>query len=238
MLLCPVTRDNLLHLLPKGGEVAEIGVAQGEFSAAILANACPRKLHLIDPWQHQEREDYRNDGNNADDEEQERRYRQVLSGFSPRIRGGQVEIHRAFSQDVAANFSDGQFDWIYVDGLHSYDGVRSDLRHYKDKVKPEGLILGHDYANHWRAVEMNFGVVEAVNDFVAQEGFRFVALTHDMFPTYVLARNLESPAVQQLTAHLLVYVPGVVEIREFPAQRAFQHKVVDVGGNIRNLLSF
>jgi len=238
LLLCPVTRDDLIRLLPQGGEIAEIGVANGEFSDTILTHARPRKLHLIDPWRHQARDDYRNDGNNAEDDEQERRYRGVASRFAQQIRGGQVELHRAFSQDVAADFSDGQFDWIYVDGLHSYDGVRSDLRQYKDKVKPEGLILGHDYANHWRALEMNFGVVEAVNEFVADEGYRFVALTHDMFPTYVLARDLEAPAVRHLTAHLLVCVPGVVEIREFPAQRAYQHKIVDISGNIRNLLSF
>lgn len=238
MLLCPVTRDNLLQLLPKGGEIAEIGVAKGEFSRAILANASPRKLHLIDPWEHQAREDYKNDGNNVEDDEQTRRYEDVVAQFSQQIRGGQVEIHRAYSQDVAVKFVTAQFDWIYIDGLHSHDGVRSDLQHYKDKVKPDGLILGHDYANHWRALEMNFGVVEAVNEFVEDEGYQFVALTHDMFPTYVLARNLEAASVQHLMAHLLVYVPGVVEIREFPAKGAFQHKIVDVRGNIRNLLSF
>src|SRR5579863_9495292 len=66
MLLCAINRNQLLHFLPKGGEGAEIGVAKGEFSEALLGTVQPRKLHLIDPWEHQEREDYAHDGNNVD----------------------------------------------------------------------------------------------------------------------------------------------------------------------------
>jgi hypothetical protein len=238
MLLCPITRNDLLWLLPKGGEVAEIGVAKGEFSRIILTNAAPRKLHLIDPWEHQDRADYQNDGNNAETAEQGLRHHNVMAAFSAEISSNQVEVHRAYSQDVAASFAPGQFDWIYVDGLHSYEGVTSDLQHYKDKVKPEGFILGHDYANHLRAQEMNFGVIEAVNDFAKAEGFHLVALTHEMFPTYVLARSLEGPMIEQLLGQLLFRVPGVIEIRDYPAHNVFQHKLVVVGGQLRNLLSF
>lgn len=238
MLLSPIARHDLLHLLPKGGEVAEIGVAKGEFSRLILANAKPRKLHLIDLWAHQAREDYAMDGNNADDGEQDRRHQAVLDQFAAEIRDSIVSIHRAYSYDAAQDFADGQLDWIYIDALHSYDEVLSDLRRYKDKVKPDGLILGHDYANHWRAQEMQFGVVEAVNDFVEQEGFEFVTLSHELFPTYVLARNPNSVAVKSLRAQLLVYLPGVIEIRDYPDKGVFQHKIVDVAGNVRSLLSF
>jgi hypothetical protein len=227
-----------MHLMPKGGEVAEIGVAKGEFSRFILAHAKPRKLHLIDLWAHQTREDYAADGNNADDVEQDRRHQAVLEQFGAEIRDGVVAIHRAYSHEAAAEFADGQLDWVYIDALHSYDGVLSDLRNYKDKVKSDGLILGHDYTNNVRAQQMQFGVVEAVNDFVEQEGFKFVTLTHELFPTYVLARNLESNAVRNLMAQLLVCVPGVIEIRDYPDAGIFQHKVVKIAGNIRNLLSF
>ncbi|HEY3917063.1 MAG TPA: class I SAM-dependent methyltransferase [Stellaceae bacterium] len=238
MLLCSLVREDLLRLLPKGGEVAEIGVAQGEFSRAILANASPRKLHLIDPWEHQEREDYQSDGNNAEANEQERRHQAVCAQFSKAVQAGQVEIHRAYSAAAAQKFTAAQFDWIYIDGLHSYDGVKSDLQHYKDKVKPDGLILGHDYANHWRAQQMNFGVVEAVNEFTKSEGFEFVALAHDLFPTYVLARNAEAPVIQTLIANLLLCVPGVVELPEFPAKGIYQQKIIDVSGNLRVFPSF
>ena len=238
MLLCSIARTDLLHLLPKGGEVAEIGVATGEFSQEILARAKPRKLHLVDPWTHQERDDYQRDGNNVDDRTQEQRFQDVSTRFAAERAAGQVEIHRAYSQDVAGDFADGQLDWLYIDGLHSYEGVASDLRHYKDKVKPEGFILGHDYTNHARAQEMDFGVVEAVNDFVQEEGYDFLVLTDEVFPTYVLARRGGAAPAQSLLAQLIYHVPKIVELRDYPAVGAFHHKIVEVGGQVRVISSF
>ena len=44
-------RETLLGLLPKHGVVAELGVNKGDFSATILSENQPARLHLIDPWQ-------------------------------------------------------------------------------------------------------------------------------------------------------------------------------------------
>jgi hypothetical protein len=43
-------RRQVLELIPKDAVGAEIGVHLGDFSAQILKVACPRALHLIDPW--------------------------------------------------------------------------------------------------------------------------------------------------------------------------------------------
>ncbi len=43
-------RRELLRIIPGAGVAAEIGVAGGDFSAQILAENRPAKLHLIDPW--------------------------------------------------------------------------------------------------------------------------------------------------------------------------------------------
>ncbi|HWI26930.1 MAG TPA: class I SAM-dependent methyltransferase [Stellaceae bacterium] len=238
MILCPISRLQLLNFLPKGGEGAEIGVARGEFSKAILDTVKPRKLHLIDPWEHQTREDYDTDGNNVEDAEQESRYRGVIAQFAEAIDDDRVILHRRYSQDAATFFHDGQLDWVYIDGLHSYQGVRSDLALYQSKVKVEGLIMGHDYTNHERAQAMKFGVVDAVNEFVGSQGLSFVALTQEAFPTYVLARDADAPAARHLIAHLLYHVPGVVELRDFPAICTFQHKILEIGGQVRILPSF
>jgi hypothetical protein len=235
MFLCPISREDLLQFLPKGGEGLEIGVAEGEFSGTLLETIQPQKLHLVDPWEHQHREDYDRDSNNVGAAEQETRYRSVAARFESDPR---VIIHRRYSQDAAAEFSDGQFDWIYIDGLHSYDGVRSDLELYKAKLKPNGILMGHDYTNHVRAQEMKFGVVEAVNEFVAREGFTFLALTQELFPTYVLVRNTDHPSVQHLVAHLLYHVPTLVELRGYPAGRTFVHKFVQVGDRLKIMSSF
>jgi len=71
----------VLPLLPQNGVVAEIGVAEGHFSRTIFKTTKPRLLHLIDPWEHQQRADYQNDPNNVQAEQNEARYQQVSAAF-------------------------------------------------------------------------------------------------------------------------------------------------------------
>lgn len=240
MLLLPIPRRHLLTLLPKGGTVAEIGVAEGDFSQTILETAAPEVLHLIDPWVHQDREDYRTDLNNVADGEQDRRFRGVVERFAGAVETGRVIVRRAFSADAVASFGDGRLDWVYVDGLHTEEGVLADLRAYAPKVKQDGFILGHDYTNRIDARRMGFGVVEAVNRFVAETGFRFLALTVEPWPTYVLVRDAEAPAAQAFLAKAVATVPFPVEIRDFPQRggASYQHRLFAVDGKHFGVQSF
>jgi hypothetical protein len=43
-------REALLEQLPKGGNIAELGVDQGDFSQKILETCRPAHLHLVDVW--------------------------------------------------------------------------------------------------------------------------------------------------------------------------------------------
>src|SRR4051812_543909 len=224
MLVCPTTRSQILKLLPEGGEVAEIGVASGDFSQEILAHTSPRKLHLIDPWLRQERSDYANDPSNVSTDQQDDRYTAVLGRFSKEIAGGTVCVHREYSNNAAAKFSAGQLDWIYIDGMHTVEAAYDDLITYAPKIRAEGFIIGHDYTNHVQAREWNFGVVEAVNRFVLERGYEFVALTLEAFPTYVLTHNKDS--ARQMTEFLIRNVPYVVEVRDFPQKHQFEHKAL------------
>lgn len=226
MLLCPITRTRILEFLPEQCEVAEIGVAAGDFSQDILTHARPRKLHLIDPWERQERSDYINDPSNVGSAEQDGRFDAVLSRFRAEIERGIVAVHREYSQDAAGRFAPGQLDWVYIDGMHTAEAAYDDLITYATKIRPEGFIMGHDYTNHVQAQAWNFGVVEAVNRFVLEQGYQFVALTMEGFPSYVLTRSPDS--AQQLSEFLLRSVPYTVEIRDFPGKHRFEHKTLDL----------
>ncbi|MBT4497523.1 MAG: class I SAM-dependent methyltransferase [Gemmatimonadetes bacterium] len=231
MYLMIFMRDQLLSYLPKGGVVAEIGVAEGYFSKTILETTLPSKLHLIDPWEHQERTDYANDPNNVPDQENEMRYRGVVDKFSREIAAGKMEVHRNYSSQVIDRFPDGYFDWIYVDALHTYEGVSADLNQFAPKVKADGFILGHDYTNCLAAQEMSFGVVEAVDDFVRQSTHQFAALTHEAFPTYVLSRS--DQAIQSLLSAVLLDEKSVVEIKDYPGRKFVHHLVLGNGVALR-----
>jgi predicted O-methyltransferase YrrM len=49
------------------------------------------------------------------------------------------------SQNAFSILKDQQWDMVYIDGLHTFEGVSYDIEHYKTLIKPGGFICGHDY---------------------------------------------------------------------------------------------
>ena len=50
------------------------------------------------------------------------------------------------------------FDFIYIDGMHTYEQVKKDIQNYLPFVKKGGFIGGHDYVPGFQ------GVMDAVNE--------------------------------------------------------------------------
>ena len=199
-------REDLLRHLPKGAVGAEIGVAEGAFSAAILEDAQPSELHLIDPWSHLESgsglmqatellagvdagrahgEEFAPPPENS---EGDALFAVVANRFKadPRVR-----LHRQYSYKAAASFDDGYFDFVYVDGNHHYEFVLKDLHDFAAKLKPGGLLFGHDFFEDSFAREEHYGVIDAVGTFLKRSDFRFLMLTWEPFSTFCLARRLD-----------------------------------------------
>ncbi len=64
-----------------------------------------------------------------------------------------------YSYNVVDNFEDNSIDFIYIDGDHSYAGVKRDVELFIPKVKNGGFIGGHDYDHQeW------MGVCDGVDD--------------------------------------------------------------------------
>ena len=158
-----LNREELLKSMPKNMVVAELGVDHGDFSELILKITSPQKLHLIDVW---EGGRYHNGLNNI-----------VETKFNKEIDKGQVEMNIGFSTEVLLNFPDNYFDWVYLDTDHSYKTTKEELDILKLKVKPDGIIAGHDYTiGNW--VDHNrYGVIEAVNEFCVNENWEIIFLT-------------------------------------------------------------
>jgi hypothetical protein len=62
---------------------------------------------------------------------------QPLTGHYRTIRGG--------SSDSAQYFQDGTVDFVFIDADHIYERVRDDINAWLPKIKPGGIIAGHDY---------------------------------------------------------------------------------------------
>ena len=56
--------------------------------------------------------------------------------------------HKSLDKELLDVLPDGYFDFIYLDGSHSFDTVRSEIFLFWEKVKPGGILAGHDYCNH------------------------------------------------------------------------------------------
>jgi predicted O-methyltransferase YrrM len=81
-----------------------------------------------------------------------------------------LNVHRRTSAEAASELRDDSLDFVFVDAEHTHDAVTRDLAAWWPKVRPGGLLAGHDYA-HFE------GVTAAVDEFVANRGLRRVFRT-------------------------------------------------------------
>ena len=157
-------RRALLKRLPKRGTVVEIGVWRGDFSDTILKPLKPKRLILCDPWRH-----FADDGQDdtltarAGQAEMDKIANDVATRFADEIAAGRVEIRREMSKDFISGLPDGSIDVAYIDGDHSYDGLRGDLEAILPKMAVNGVIACDDY--HRRGWWKN-GVIRALNEFL------------------------------------------------------------------------
>lgn len=75
-----------------------------------------------------------------------------------------LEVMRMPSIEAAAKLNDQKFDMIFIDANHTYEGVRDDIRAWRDKASI--LLCGHDYTTNWpgvvAAVHLEIGPVDFV----------------------------------------------------------------------------
>ena len=125
----------------------EIGVLNGNTSHRILA-ARPLMTHImIDPWEvPAEGSSYAmsNDTNSQKSQDAHNgAYEKTMACTA--FAGDRAVIIRDYAENVVDKYPDGSFDYIFIDGDHSYDGVKKDIAMWTCKVKKGGWIGGHDY---------------------------------------------------------------------------------------------
>lgn len=72
--------------------------------------------------------------------------------------------YRMSSEDAVGKFGDDSLDLVFIDADHTYRACRDDISRWLPKVRPGGILCGHDYNDD------NFlGVTEAVHDLFARK---------------------------------------------------------------------
>ena len=115
----------------------EIGVDYGTTSVHLLSSLPNSVLYGIDPYITY------NDWYGSEVNDRER----VMSIMKDRT---DVFNHRFLhirktSDDAVSMFEDESMDFIFVDGLHTYEQVLKDCQNYWPKLKKGGLFCGHDF---------------------------------------------------------------------------------------------
>lgn len=150
------------------GEGVEIGVRDGDFSQWVLSHWAGEKLHLVDPWAHQDVKLY-NDKSNVGQKEQDDLHHGVVDMMTARF-PGRFKVHRDYSVNAARNFKDSSLDYIYIDGRHDYAGVKEDLEAWYPKLREGGLFAGHDFVPDGILSTGDFGVQKGVSEFATLIG--------------------------------------------------------------------
>jgi predicted O-methyltransferase YrrM len=130
----------------------EIGTCRAE-STAYLLEKCPNidKIYTVDPYKAYD------DWNGEITQETVDKFMKVAKA-NLKPYGKRFEMVREQSVNAADKFDNDSFDFIFVDGDHSYDATLADCIRYYPKLKKGGLFCGHDYSS----IE---AVYRAVTDF-------------------------------------------------------------------------
>lgn len=148
----------------------EIGVFAGDMSASLLRKSDKLKLYMVDSW---EGDGKAYTGDSGDwhaglSQEQQNQY-MLKARDKVDFAGGRATIIIGRSVMVSEHIRHvaSEFDFVFIDADHSYEGVKADIAAWWPMVNPGGWLCGHDYDN--TAFE-KFGVKRAVDEFVAEHG--------------------------------------------------------------------
>jgi hypothetical protein len=150
-------RDSLCRLIDSlrlpSPVVAEIGVHRGRTSECLLHRFPELELWMVDPWlSYAEATKEQQSNFKVEAYERTRRY------FNRRT------IVEQPSADAAALVPD--CDLVFIDADHSREACYADCRTWLPKVKPGGILCGHDFGK-------GLGVDQAVIEWAEQAGVQF-----------------------------------------------------------------
>ena len=139
-------------------EAVEIGVARGELSNFLLKNVKElQHLHGVDPFLGGY--DDKNDATSL-----------ILSHVNASLLWSQAVLktqaqfgcrykhHFGRSKDVIEHFANESLDCVFIDGDHTYEGCKLDIRLFAPKLKKGGYFFFDDFSSSF------MGVVNAVDE--------------------------------------------------------------------------
>ena len=136
--------------------IAEVGVADARHAHAMLREMNIDRLYLVDSYPN-----YMDGPCSRKGELQEAYYNAMFNNMQAYL--SKVTMITRSSVFAASLFKDDFFDFIYIDGDHSYRQCKKDIEVWYPKVVKGGILAGHDIGH------IDFpGVSKAVDEFASK----------------------------------------------------------------------
>ena len=140
----------------KKPSIIEIGVFEGDLSYYVFSKLHYESLTLIDPYMI-----YEGNKDHTEIEELNARYKRVLNLFK-KVKNANL-CRTTLDEFVNKIYKKKSYDFIYIDGDHSFEGAYSDLINSEKILNRKGLIVLDDYAD-----VSSYGITKAVNKFLGE----------------------------------------------------------------------
>jgi len=136
----------------------EVGVKDGANALAMCKQIAGISLGLVEPW-----------------DISCSKYKIAIKNLEPY----NVKPVCELSMNALSEFKDNSLDFVYIDANHRFDYVMEDIIHWSKKVRPGGIVSGHDYWN-WKKGE----VVLAVNAYIKAHNIQDFFVTDEEIPSW------------------------------------------------------
>lgn len=172
----------LAQRVPKGQVIVELGSNRGK-STCFLARGSARgnhvPVHAVDLWDLGGQVDNVHPVTHQplrfDHPETFRTFREQIAPFSDLI-----VTHKASSVAVGQAWDGPPVGLLFVDGDHSYPGVKGDIEAWEPHLARRAWVCFHDY-NKGRKEEHDYpGAIQAVDEWLARRQVRDVARTQKL----------------------------------------------------------
>lgn len=146
---------------PEKGKIVELGCWKGRSSSYLIVEALNSKkdldIHFVDTWAGSPEHLDSSLGTYEEGLSQDPDF--VYKVFLDNINKTNYpkNIHRMHTFQASKLFEDNSIDFLYIDTAHEFEHVKKEINLWFPKVKPGGVIAGHDYFYP--------GVLAAVRDF-------------------------------------------------------------------------
>ena len=168
-------------------KILEIGVFKGDFLDYLVKNCNIGSIDAVDLFEGTSCSGDA-DGNNVVFYDIGLSYLELTEKYKD---VSNVKICKENSVKFLQNQEDDIYDIIYIDGDHSYEGVKNDLINSYSKIKNGGYIMGHDYEMNMTKTNniYYFGVKQAVDEFCMNYKQNVIAKALDGCVSYCIHIN-------------------------------------------------